>query len=334
MIILGIDTSCDDTSVAILDDTKILSNIVSSQVALHSRFGGVVPEIASRKHVERIDHIYRQALEEAQLTLRDIEILAVTQGPGLIGSVLVGLCFAKGIGLATGKPLVGVNHIEAHALSIFLEEEIEFPFVSLVVSGGHTVLLLFSGPGEFRTLGTTRDDAVGEAFDKIAKYLNLGYPGGQIIEETALSGNPEYVAFPRPMKEEDNYDFSFSGLKTAFISYVKKNGITDGNRSDVLASFQEAACDVLALKTLKAAHDLSVKRIVLGGGVASNKRLRDVVASRCGTEGIAVYAPSPEYCTDNGAMVACAAYFYAKEGHFSPIDIRAYSRMRWSLIKS
>jgi N6-L-threonylcarbamoyladenine synthase len=316
--------------VAILDDTKILSNIVSSQVAFHSHFGGVVPEIASRKHVERIDHIFRQALEEAQLTLRDIEILSVTQGPGLIGSVLVGLCFMKGIGLATGKPLVGVNHIEAHALSIFLEEEIEFPFVSLVVSGGHTVLLLFSEPGSFRMLGSTRDDAVGEAFDKIAKHLNLGYPGGQIIEEFALSGNPDYFAFPRPMRGENNYDFSFSGLKTAFINYVRKNGITEDNRSDILASFQEAACDVLALKTLKAALDLSVKRIVLGGGVASNKRLRDVMTAQCGAEGITVHAPAPKYCTDNGAMVACTAYFYARKKRFSPLDMRAYSRMKWS----
>jgi N6-L-threonylcarbamoyladenine synthase len=330
MLILGIDTSCDDTSVAILDDRKILSNIVSSQVSAHRPFGGVVPEIASRKHVERIDIICRQALEESDVTLRDIQILSVTQGPGLIGSVLVGLCFAKGVGLATGKPMIGVNHIEAHALSIFLEEEVEFPFVSLVVSGGHTVLLLFSKPGAFRMLGTTRDDAVGEAFDKIAKYLGLGYPGGQAIEETALTGNPEYVAFPRPMKDESNYDFSFSGLKTAFINYIKKNGITDGSRSDILASFQEAACDVLALKTVKAACDLSVKRVVLGGGVASNKRLRDVVTARCAAEGVTVHVPSPGFCTDNGAMIAAAAHFYAERKQFSPIDMKAYSRMKWS----
>jgi len=330
MIILGIDTSCDDTSVAILDDRRILSNIVSSQISVHSLFGGVVPEIASRKHVEQIDIIYAQALKEAGLTLGDIEILSVTQGPGLIGSILVGLCFAKGVGLATGKPLVGVNHVEAHAMSIFLEEEVEFPFLSLIVSGGHTVLLLFSEQGKFRMIGTTRDDAVGEAFDKIAKYLNLGYPGGQVIEEIALSGDPAYVAFPRPMAEERNYDFSFSGLKTAFINYVKKNGLTDKNRSDILASFQEAACDVLAMKTVKAARDLSVGRVVIGGGVASNRRLKDVITERCTADGVAVYVPTPKFCTDNGAMVAATAYYYAQKSLFSPLDMKAYSRMKWS----
>jgi N6-L-threonylcarbamoyladenine synthase len=329
MIILGIDTSCDDTSVAVLDNKKILSSIVSSQVPIHRLFGGVVPELASRKHVERIDVIFREALEAAGLILRDVEILSVTQGPGLIGSVLAGLCFAKGLALATGKPLVGVNHIEAHALSIFLEEEVEFPFLSLIVSGGHTVILYFSEPCTFRMIGTTRDDAVGEAFDKIAKYLNLGYPGGQIIDEMARTGDGGSFAFPRPMREEGNYDFSFSGLKTAFINYVKKNGITDGNRSDILASFQEAACDVLALKTVKAARDLSVRRVVLGGGVASNGRLRDLMRERCNAEGITVHIPSPKYCTDNGAMIGVAAWFYAKEGRFSPINMKAYSRMKW-----
>lgn len=330
MIILGIDTSCDDTSVAVLDDRKILSNIVSSQVPIHALFGGVVPELASRKHVERIDVIYRQALEEAGVTLRNIEVLSVTQGPGLIGSVLAGLSFAKGLALATGKPLVGVNHIEAHALSIFLEQEIEFPFLSLIVSGGHTVILFFSEPGNYRMVGTTRDDAVGEAFDKIAKYMNLGYPGGQIIEEIARSGDGSYAVFPRPLIEEKSYDFSFSGLKTAFINYVKKNNVTDENRSDILASFQEAACDVIATKTLRAARDLSVKRLVLGGGVASNTRLREVIGERCGPAGIDVFAPSPKFCTDNGAMIGATAYFYARQGRFSPLNIKAYSRMKWT----
>jgi N6-L-threonylcarbamoyladenine synthase len=330
MIILGIDTSCDDTSVAVLEDAKILSNIVSSQVSLHSLFGGVVPEIASRKHAELIDSIYRQALAEADVTLRDIEVLAVTQGPGLIGSVLVGLCFAKGLGLSTGKSLIGINHVESHAMSIFLEQEVEFPFISLVVSGGHTVILLVSEPGMFRVLGCTRDDAVGEAFDKVAKYLSLGYPGGRVIEDLARDGDPAYVAFPRPMGDEKNYDFSFSGLKTAFINHVKKNGISDENRSDTLASFQEAACDVLSAKTVKAARDLGVKRVVLGGGVAANRRLRDVVARRCAVEGIAAHTPSPEYCTDNGAMIAVTACFYARRRLFSGIDMKAFSRMKWS----
>jgi N6-L-threonylcarbamoyladenine synthase len=330
MIILGIDTSCDDTSVAVLEDRRVLSNIVSSQVPIHALFGGVVPELASRKHTERIDIIYRQALEEARVTLKDIEILSVTQGPGLIGSVLAGLCFTKGLALATGKPLVGVNHVEAHALSIFLEQEVEFPFLSLIVSGGHTVILLFSKPGDFKMVGMTRDDAVGEAFDKIAKFLNLGYPGGKVIEDIAKSGNGGYVAFPRPLKEEKSYDFSFSGLKTAFINYVKKNGITDENRSDILASFQEAACDVIAMKTVRAAKDLSIKRLVLGGGVASNGRLRDVIGERCAAGGIKVYTPSPGFCTDNGAMIGIAGLFHAGEGRFSPLNIKAYSRMKWT----
>lgn len=329
MIALGIDTSCDDTSVAVLNDNTILSNIVSSQVALHSHFGGIVPELASRKHVELIDAISRQALTEAGVSLREIDIIGVTQGPGLIGSLLVGLCYAKGLGLATDKPLVGVNHIEAHAMSIVLERDIAFPLVSLVVSGGHTLLLLFSDHVTFRMLGSTRDDAVGEAFDKIAKYLGLGYPGGKVIEELALNGDPRRVAFPRPMGDEDNYDFSFSGLKTAFINYVKKNGVSDEDRSDILASFQEAACDVLSAKTLKAAQDTGVKTVVVGGGVACNMRLREMITARCSARDIAVCFPSPALCTDNGAMVAVAAGFRARRGLFSGLDMMAFSRMKW-----
>lgn len=330
MVILGIDTSCDDTSVALLDGGRVLSDVVSSQVPLHARFGGVVPEIASRKHAELIDRIYVEALDRAHATLNDIGAVAVTSGPGLIGSLLVGLSFAKGLALSTGLPLVAVNHVEAHAMSIFLEEEVEFPFVSLVVSGGHTVLLLFSGPGRFRVLGTTRDDAVGEAFDKISKYLALGYPGGKVIEELARTGNPGRVAFPRPMSDESHYDFSFSGLKTAFVNYAKTKGVTDENRADVLASFQEAACEVLALKTAKAAREAGVRTVVLGGGVASNNRLRSAVAEACEGSGISVRVPSPGYCTDNGAMVAITAHFYARNGLFSPMDAKAYSRLKWT----
>ena len=330
VIILGIDTSCDDTSAAVLDDTRVLSDIVSSQVPLHSRFGGVVPEIASRQHAELIDRIYAQALDDAGIGLSDVEAIAVTQGPGLIGSLLVGLSFCKGLALATGLPLVAVNHVEAHAMSIFLEEDVEFPFVSLVVSGGHSVVLLFSEAARFRVLGTTRDDAVGEAFDKVSKYLGLGYPGGRVIEELALTGNSGYMAFPRPMSDENNYDFSFSGLKTAFVNYAKKEGLNPENRADVLASFQEAACEVLALKTVKAARNMGVRTVVLGGGVASNNRLRSVIIERCKVEGISVYVPSPKYCTDNGAMVAVTAHFYARKGLFSPVDVKAYSRLKWS----
>lgn len=330
MVVLGIDTSCDDTSFAVLrSGREILSNVVSSQVPLHRLFGGVVPEIASRKHVELADVVYREALERANATLQDVDVIAVTQGPGLIGSVLIGLSFAKGLALASRKPLIGVNHIEAHALSIFLEKTIQFPFLALIVSGGHSVILLFEEPGRFSLIGTTRDDAVGEAFDKIAKHIGLGYPGGRVIEEAARNGRGDSISFPRPMVDEKNYDFSFSGLKTAFINYVKKNGIGDDNRADALASFQEAACDVLAIKTMKAAMDLGVKRIVLGGGVASNGRLREVFFERAASQDISVFVPPPHLCTDNGAMVAIAGYFHARLNRFSPLDIKGYSRMSW-----
>jgi N6-L-threonylcarbamoyladenine synthase len=331
MIVLGIDTSCDDTSVAVLNDGReILSNVVSSQVPLHRLFGGVVPEIASRKHVELVDVVYREALGQANVTLQDVDVIAVTQGPGLIGSILVGLCFAKGLAQASRKPLIGVNHIEAHALSVFLEGDIDFPFLALIVSGGHSIILLFEEPGRFKMIGTTRDDAVGEAFDKIAKYLGLGYPGGKAIEDAAKNGKGDSVSFPRPMVDEKNFDFSFSGLKTAFINYVKKTGINDSNRSDILASFQEAACDVLAIKTMKAAKDLNVGRIVLGGGVASNGRLREVFFERAKAQGISVSVPPPYLCTDNGAMVAVTGYFHASLNRFSPPDIKVYSRMSWN----
>jgi N6-L-threonylcarbamoyladenine synthase len=223
-----------------------------------------------------------------------------------------------------------VNHVEAHAMSIFLEEQVEFPFVSLIVSGGHTALLFFSGPCRFHVLGSTRDDAAGEAFDKVAKYLDLGYPGGRIVEELALAGNADAIPLPRPMMDEKNYDFSFSGLKTSFISYVKKHGINRHNCHDMLASFQEAACEVLTAKTVRAARDQGVKRVVVGGGVARNKRLREMLARRCAEGEISVFFPSPGLCTDNAAMVAATARFYADRGLFSALDVKAFSRMRWS----
>jgi len=328
MLTLGIDTSCDDTSLAIIDDRRnILAQVVSSQVDLHKVFGGVVPEIASRKHVELIDSLFEEVLRSGGIVPADLDLISVTNGPGLIGSVLIGLCFAKGLALALHKPFVGVNHVEAHAMSIFLEREIEFPFVALVVSGGHTIILLIEEPCTYRVLGTTRDDAAGEAFDKIAKYLNLGYPGGRIVEEYAQEGQKDFVAFPRPMIDSMNYDFSFSGLKTAFINYTKKNEIDDSNLAHVLASFQEAAFDVLAFKTLAAAKDHSVKRVVVGGGVASNGRLREVLTERGKREGVEVLFSSPQFCTDNGAMVAALGHFYFQKGIVSSLDIKGYSRM-------
>ncbi len=328
MLILGIDTSCDDTSVALLEDgRKILSHIVSSQADLHGRFGGVVPEIASRKHVELIDVVCEEVLLRAGASAADIDLVGVTSGPGLIGSVLAGLCFAKGLCLALGRPLIGTNHIEAHAMSIFLEREVEFPFLALVVSGGHTIILLMEEPCRFRVVGSTRDDAAGEAFDKIAKFLGIGYPGGRAIEEMARNGNGGHVAFPRPMMDDSGCDFSFSGLKTAFLNYAKNNPVDDSTIADVLASFQEAICDVLVSKTFRAAKQCNVKRIVVGGGVASNSRLREVFSARAAHEGFDIMISSPQLCTDNGAMVALLASFYAQRGILSPLDIKGYSRM-------
>jgi N6-L-threonylcarbamoyladenine synthase len=329
MLILGIDTSCDDTSVALLEDgRRIRSHIVSSQADLHKRFGGVVPEIASRKHVELIDRIYEDVLVQGGAAAGDIDLVGVTAGPGLIGSVLVGLSFAKGFCLALKKRLVGVNHIEAHAMSIFLEREVEFPFVALVVSGGHTTILLMEAPCRFKVLGSTRDDAAGEAFDKIAKFLGIGYPGGRIIEDMAArSGATDYVVFPRPMMDDATCDFSFSGLKTAFLTYAKKHSIDDSTINHVLASFQEAICDVLVFKTFKAARRSNVKRIVVGGGVAANGRLRQVFMERAGREGFEVMISSPQFCTDNGAMIASLASFHFEAGNYSDLDIGAYSRM-------
>jgi len=328
MLILGIDTSCDDTSIALLlDGKKILSNIVSSQVDLHKLFGGVVPEVASRKHVEIISTIYKDVLEEAGVAPQNIDGISVTAGPGLIGSILVGLCFAKGLSLSLNKPIVGVNHIHAHAMSIFLEREVNFPFIALVVSGGHTIILLMEDPFTYKVLGSTRDDAAGEAFDKIAKYLGIGYPGGKIVEEYSRKGERDYVSFPRPMIDDNNYDFSFSGLKTSLINYIKNNSITNENIYNIISSFQEAVFDVLTTKTIKASRAHDIKRIVAGGGVASNERLREMFFEKGNKEDIEVMFSSPYFCTDNGAMVAIMGYYYFKKGIVSSLDIRGFSRM-------
>jgi N6-L-threonylcarbamoyladenine synthase len=329
MIILGIDTSCDDTSIALIKEGgEILSNIVSSQVDIHKLFGGVVPEIASRKHIELIDVIFRNAMKEANIKVKDIDIVCVTSGPGLIGSVLAGLCFAKGLSLSINKPLIAVNHVEAHAMSIFLEKEANFPYIALVVSGGHTILLLLEDYCVYKVLGSTRDDAAGEAFDKIAKYLGIGYPGGKAIEDISKKGNRGYIQFPRPMMDNNGYDFSFSGLKTAFLNYAKKHGITDKNMSDVLASFQEAICDVLWHKTIKAARDFNIKRIIVGGGVAANGRLREIFLEKNGGGQFDTMFSSPYLCADNGAMVAITGYYYFQKGHISGLDAKAFSRMK------
>ncbi|MCX7856979.1 MAG: tRNA (adenosine(37)-N6)-threonylcarbamoyltransferase complex transferase subunit TsaD [Deltaproteobacteria bacterium] len=328
MYVLGIDTSCDDTSFAIIeDDKRVIGNTVFNQNELHKIFGGVVPEIASRKHIEYIEPLMRQFTGSLNLSLESIDLIAVTNGPGLIGSVLVGLSFAKGLSISLAKPLIGVNHIEAHAMSIFLEKRIEFPFVALVVSGGHSVILFFKDFCKYEVLGSTRDDAAGEAFDKIAKFMNLGYPGGVAVERISEGGLRDFVRFPRPMIDEENFDFSFSGLKTAFLNYIRKNHPTEETLKDVVASFQEAVCEVLMEKTIKAARRFSVKNVVVGGGVAANKRLRELFLEEALKRGLNVFFPSPNYCTDNAAMVAITGFFYYIRGNISKINITGFSRM-------
>jgi N6-L-threonylcarbamoyladenine synthase len=332
--VLAIETSCDDTGAAvILDGRKILSNIVSSQVPIHQKYGGVVPELASRKHIESIVPIVTEALEGANVTLKEMDGIAVTQGPGLVGSLLVGLSFAKSIAFATGLPFIGVNHIEAHLSAIFLEENPpRFPFVGLVVSGGHTSLFRMDGFGKYKRLGQTRDDAAGEAFDKVAKLLGLGYPGGPIIDELSKTGNPKAVRFPRPVLSKNSFDFSFSGLKTAVVNYVKaypepSGGFPKDLIKDIVSSFQEAVVEVLVKKTVQAAQDQGLKRIVLSGGVAANQRLRQKIKEEALEQKLKVYLPSPSFCTDNAAMVGVVGYEYLKRGIRSPMSLNAFSNL-------
>jgi N6-L-threonylcarbamoyladenine synthase len=334
MRVLAIETSCDDTGAAVLlDGRKILSNVVSSQVSIHQKYGGVVPELASRRHIESIVPIVTEALETAKLTLGQIDGIAVTQGPGLVGSLLVGLSFAKSLSFAMGLPLVGVNHVEAHLSAIFLEEKPpRFPFIGLVVSGGHTSLFRVDGFGKFRRLGQTRDDAAGEAFDKVAKLLGLGYPGGPIIDELSRKGNSKAIRFPRPSLGKNSFDFSFSGLKTAVVNYVKAHPETPQSYSNelirnIVSSFQEAVVDVLVKKTLQAAQHEGLKKVVLSGGVAANRVLRERMVEEARDQKVRVYVPSPLFCTDNAAMVGVVGYEYLKRGVRAPLSLNAFSNM-------
>ena len=334
MRILAIETSCDDTGAAVvLDGRKILSNVVSSQVAVHQKYGGVVPELASRTHIESIVPIVTEALETAKVTLKNIDGIAVTQGPGLVGSLLVGLSFAKSLAFVTGLPFVGVNHIEAHLSAIFLEENPpRFPFLGLVVSGGHTSLFRVDGFGKYKRLGQTRDDAAGEAFDKVAKLLGLGYPGGPVIDELSKSGNPKAIRFPRASLGKNSFDFSFSGLKTSVVNYVKSHpepagGYPDGLIRDIVSSFQEAVVDVLVTKTLQAAQYEGLKRIVLSGGVAANLHLREKIVEEASRQKVKVFVPPPSFCTDNAAMVGVIGYEYLKRGIQSPLSFNAFSKL-------
>ncbi len=334
MRLLAIETSCDDTGAAVLrNGREVLSNIVSSQISIHQKYGGIVPELASRKHIESIVPIVTEALETAKVTLKEIDGIAVTQGPGLVGSLLIGLSFAKSVAFAAGLPIVGVNHIEAHLSAIFLEADPPpFPFVGLVVSGGHTSLFRMDGFGKYKRLGQTRDDAAGEAFDKVAKLLGLGYPGGPIIDELSKTGDPKAIRFPRPVLSRNSLDFSFSGLKTAVVNYVKgrpepPGGYSEQLLKDIVSSFQEAVVDVLLRKTLQAAQHQGLKRIVLSGGVAANQRLRERMEEEASRQKLKVYLPSPSFCTDNAAMVGVVGYEYLKRGIRSPLSLNAFSNL-------
>jgi len=333
MLILSIETSCDETSAAVVKDGKeILSNVVASQVEFHKKYGGIVPEVASRKHIEVIAAVVKQALEDAKTPLKKIDAVAATYGPGLVGSLIVGLNYAKAVAFALKKPFIPVNHIEGHIYANFVSEipnpksQIpNFPFVCLVVSGGHTQLVLIKDHGKYQTLGHTRDDAAGEAFDKVARYLGIGYPGGPIIDKMAKKGDPEAIDFPRAMME--GYDFSFSGLKTAVVNYVKKNGMPK-NVADLVASFQQAAVDTLVEKTIRAAKDFKVKWIALAGGVSANSRLRENILKRANEEGLKVSIPPLHLCTDNAAMIGSAGYYLIKKRKKSTLDTEAVSTLR------
>ncbi len=318
--ILGIETSCDETAAAVVEDgRRVRSSVVSSQVELHAPYGGVVPELASRAHVELIDRVIDEALMEAGvLDVRELDAVAACHGPGLAGALLVGVSAAKALALTSGLPYVQVNHLEAHLYAGWLEEpDLELPLAVLVVSGGHTLLAVMEGHGKYRVMGQTVDDAAGEAYDKVARFLGLGYPGGPAIDRLAAEGDPEAIAFPRPMLGE-GYDFSFSGLKTAVINHVRKH--PDIEVGDVAASFQEAVVDVLTAKLVVAAGDAEASTLVLGGGVAANSRLRARVADAAAATGRRVFLPPPELCTDNGAMIAGAAWWRLESDGPTPLD--------------
>ncbi len=330
--ILAIESSCDETAASVVrNGREVLSNIISSQIDLHTLYGGVVPEIASRKHIERIDQVIGEALGTAGMALGDMDAIAVTYGPGLVGALLVGVSAAKAISFASGIPLVGVHHIEGHISANYIENrELEPPFVCLVVSGGHSHLVKVTDYGEYEILGRTRDDAAGEAFDKVARAIGLGYPGGPKIDKVSKEGNPDAIAFPRAKVADAVYDFSFSGLKSAVLNYLNScemKGIAVC-QADVAASFQKAVVDVLSEHSMQALEECGMKKFAIAGGVASNSALRQRLEAECEKRGVAFYRPSPVLCTDNAAMIGAAAYYEYRKGVRHGYDLNAVPNLK------
>ena len=331
-LILAIESSCDETAASVVKNGRcVLSNIISSQIAIHTLYGGVVPEIASRKHIEKINQVVEAALKEADVTLDDIDAIGVTYGPGLVGALLVGVAEAKAIAYAKKKPLVGVHHIEGHVSANYIEHpDLEPPFLCEIISGGHTHLVIVKDYGSFEILGRTRDDAAGEAFDKVARAIGLGYPGGPKIDKLAKEGNPHAIDFPRAHMEDAPYDFSFSGLKSAVLNYL--NGCKMKNipivQADIAASFQKAVTDVLIGNAMKAIDEFGMDKFAIAGGVASNGTLREGMRAACEKKGVAFYHPSPIFCTDNAAMIGVAAYYDFMRGQRDGLDLNAVPNLK------
>jgi len=332
VIILAIESSCDETAASVVrGGREVLSNVISSQIDIHTLYGGVVPEIASRKHTERIDQVVMQALKEADMTWDNITAIAVTYGPGLVGALLVGVSYAKALAWALHKPLIGVHHIEGHISANYIENpDLKPPFMCLVVSGGHSHLVKVADYGKYEILGRTRDDAAGEAFDKVARVIGLGYPGGPKIDKVSYEGNPKAIDFPRPKFDDNEYDFSFSGLKSAVLNYLNQLQMKgeDYNQADVAASFQQAVVDVLVGHSMKALKQYGFKKFAIAGGVASNSHLRTAMEEACAGLGVEFYRPSPIFCTDNAAMIGVAAYYEYISGVRSDWDLNAVPNLK------
>ena len=332
MTILSIESSCDETAAAVIvDGHEVLSNVIYSQIDLHTLYGGVVPEIASRKHIEKVNQVIEKALADAGKSFDDIDAIAVTYGPGLVGPLLVGVSAAKAIAFARKLPLIGVHHIEGHICANYIEhEELKPPFMSLVVSGGHTHLVRVKDYGEYEVIGRTRDDAAGEAFDKVARAIGLGYPGGPKIDKAAKSGDPEAIRFPKAKVDGSEYDFSFSGLKSAVLNYLN-NAQMKGEEivtENVAASFQKVVVEVLTEHAVRAIREYNLKEFAIAGGVASNSALRDSLKAACEKEGVRFYCPSPIYCTDNAAMIGVAAYYEYIKGNFADYSLNAIPNLK------